>query len=67
MFSGKIMTVLPTLTCSLCGKSVAPESCKLDEDGAPVHKHCYLRRNGLAQDSVATKIQPPAAGSGLPK
>jgi hypothetical protein len=31
------------LLCQLCGKHVALESCKTDENGKAVHDECYAR------------------------
>lgn len=30
--------------CSICNKSIALETSKVDEDGKPVHEDCYIKR-----------------------
>jgi hypothetical protein len=45
------MTVLPSLMCAICGKSIAPESCQLDQHDAPVHKSCYAKKILMGEHS----------------
>ena len=41
----KKTAVRPTRpTCSICGKHVALEKCKIDEQGGAVHAACYFRK-----------------------
>lgn len=46
-FSGKSSPLL----CRICGKSVAVESCKTDDDGKAVHEGCYVLKLKLEQAS----------------
>lgn len=55
------MTVLPSLMCAICGKSIAPESCKLDEDNAPVHKGCYAKKILMGTPSSSATLRRKAS------
>jgi len=32
------------ISCSICGKPVALEKCKIDEEGHAVHEDCYFNK-----------------------
>ena len=32
------------ISCSICGKAVVLEKCKIDEDGKAVHENCYFNK-----------------------
>jgi hypothetical protein len=34
----------PTLLCTMCKRPVSIETSKTDEDGQPVHEHCYFEK-----------------------
>ncbi len=40
----KMISVSRESECSICGKAVKLEQCKVDENGNPVHDHCYVRK-----------------------
>lgn len=44
-FKGKSSPLL----CRICGKPVAVENCKTDDDGKAVHEDCYVLKLRLAQ------------------
>lgn len=43
------------ITCSICGKPVVLEKCKIDEDGHAVHADCYFHK--LAGRRIANGSQ----------
>lgn len=47
----------PEANCSICNKSVALETAKIDEWGLPVHAECYLLKVSLklVQASLQSK------------
>lgn len=60
------MTVLPSVICTICGKSVAPELCRLDEHSTPVHKGCYATKilKGEQQSSAIAAERAGFPGDG---
>lgn len=56
------MTVLPSLNCAICGRSVAPEMCTLDKLSAPVHKSCYAKK--ILMGEAAASADPPETHRG---
>ncbi len=42
----KMSSVSGESVCSICGKAVKLEQCKIDENGNPVHDHCYVKKVG---------------------
>jgi len=50
--------VTPALiSCSICGKPVVLEKCKIDEDGHAVHSDCYFHKLAGGRASNAHKKQ----------
>ena len=39
------------LLCRICGKPVAVEGCKTDDDGKAVHEDCYVLKLRLEQSN----------------
>lgn len=54
-------------SCWICGKPVALENCKVDEQGFPVHEQCYVARVALnsmrsqPNEAEAAKVRKPIA------
>lgn len=44
--------------CSICGKALNLEDCKVDERGVAVHENCYVAKISIDQ-SKATWTPPP--------
>ena len=42
--AGDAMSEERAFLCSICFKPVIPSQCKIDEDGRPIHEHCYAER-----------------------
>jgi hypothetical protein len=53
------MTCLRAHVCWICGRAVALENCKTDEQGLAVHEACYIARLELASESMRLSNIPP--------
>ena len=48
-------THLPMI-CWICGRSLQPEECKLDEHGLSVHGDCYAATVSSAQQAIPDRM-----------
>jgi hypothetical protein len=59
-YGGQVMvSQLDRRVCWICGRAVALENCKTDEQGFAVHEPCYLARLALANGSKQMSKVPP--------
>jgi len=48
--------------CSICFQPIILQNCKIDEDGRPVHEHCYTQMLLHASASKKTPIKKRPLG-----